>query len=61
MDVNEMMMQLDFVVVETQRSQEALLAANIVDHLPPTAQELAIDYLWMLEKHFVMKQAPVTE
>ncbi len=52
MDVNEMMGELGFIVTETNRSQEALLAAQIIDQLPPLARELALDYLKYLEKKF---------
>lgn len=52
MDVNDMMAELGFVVMETDRSPEARLAASIVDHLPPDARQLAIDYLQVLEKRF---------
>jgi transcriptional regulator with XRE-family HTH domain len=51
-DVNEMMSDLGFVVIETNRSKEAQLAASIVDHLPQDARQLAIDYLQVLERRF---------
>src|SRR6266853_1979133 len=39
MDVNDLLAQLGFIVVDTQRSKEALLAAQIIDHLPPLGRE----------------------
>jgi transcriptional regulator with XRE-family HTH domain len=52
MDVNEMMTELGYVIIDDSRSKEARLAAEIVDNLPSKARELAIDYLYTLEKHF---------
>jgi len=52
MDVNEVMTILGFVRSNDDRSREALRAADIVEHLPPMAKELAIDYLEVLEKRF---------
>ncbi len=54
-EVNDLMAELGFIVVDSQRSKEALLAAQIVDHLPPLARELALDYLKLLEKRFIVK------
>ena len=53
MDVNDLMAELGFIVADNQRSKEALLAAQIIDHLPPLARDLAIDYLKLLEKRFI--------
>lgn len=54
MDVNEMMKTLEFVVSDDDRSKAARVAADIVDHLPPQAQDLALDYLRVLEKRFTV-------
>lgn len=56
MDVNEMMTELGYVISETERSQEAQLAATIVDTLPPDARQLALDYLHVLEKRFATSE-----
>lgn len=53
MDINEMMSQLGYVISESERSEEAQIAANILDTLPPDARQLALDYLHVLEKRFV--------
>jgi transcriptional regulator with XRE-family HTH domain len=52
MDVNEMMSLLGFIRLDESRSKVALRAADIVEHLPPDAQDLAIDYLEVLERRF---------
>lgn len=52
MDINHIMTELGFTVDESDRSHEALLAAEIVDRLPPPAKQLAIDYLEVLQKRF---------
>lgn len=54
LDVNNLMTELGFIVVDSKRSKDALLAAQIIDHLPPLARELAIDFLTLLEKKFVI-------
>jgi len=56
MDSNQLMAELGYVIDEDERSPEALLAASIVDHLPRDAQQLALDYLKVLEKRFAETQ-----
>lgn len=51
-DVNEMMAVLGFVLNESSRSPEAMLAADIMDQLPKDARQLALDYLYVLERRF---------
>ncbi len=52
-DVNEMMVALGFVITDSDRSNEARRAADIIDRLPSDARSLALDYLTMLENRFV--------
>jgi transcriptional regulator with XRE-family HTH domain len=52
MELNEMMVQLGFVMVNVNQSPEARLAADIVDKLPALGRELALNYLHELEKQF---------
>lgn len=51
-DVNEMMSMLGYVVADNDRSPDALLAATIIDELPPKARQLALDYLRLLQTHY---------
>lgn len=51
-DVNQMMKEMGYVVTDDERSQNARLAADIVDQLPSDVQELAIDYLKVLERRY---------
>lgn len=51
-DENVMMATLGYVIYEDQRSEEALLAASIVDRLPPDVREFALEYLVLLEKRY---------
>lgn len=53
MDINQMMDDLGYIINSEDRSAEAQLAAAIVDDLPPDAQNLALDYLQLLQKRFV--------
>ncbi len=51
-DVNQMMREMGYVLTEDDRSEKARLAADIIDQLPSDAQELAIDYLKILERRY---------
>jgi transcriptional regulator with XRE-family HTH domain len=50
---SEMLERAGYQVVVSPQSEDARRAASIVDRLPETARELALDYLKMLEKRFV--------
>lgn len=50
MNVNEMMYSLGLEVAEEYISQEARIAAAIIDRLPETERSKAIDFLHLLEK-----------
>jgi transcriptional regulator with XRE-family HTH domain len=52
MDVNSMMGNLDFVIIDDDRSTEARRAADIVDSLPEDVKSLALDYLEVLKKRY---------
>lgn len=52
MDVNRLLSEIGYVVRDEDRSKEAMIAAEIVEGLPPDAKQLAIDYLHVLEKRF---------
>jgi transcriptional regulator with XRE-family HTH domain len=52
LDVAMMLNQLGYEVSSENRSDEARLAADIVDQLPKDAKVLAIDYLKLLQARF---------
>lgn len=45
MDVNDMMSVLGYVITDPQRSEQARLAADIIDQLPPDRKDLALTLL----------------
>lgn len=49
--INELLLLAGYTDTQ-EHSLAAKLAAEIVERLPPSAQELALDYLQMLEKRF---------
>lgn len=52
-DVNELMTRIGFAVVDSDRSKEAMRAADIIDRLPSEAKSLALEYLDMLDRRYV--------
>lgn len=50
---SEVLERAGYQVVVSPQSEDARRAASIVDRLPETARELALEYLQMLEKRFV--------
>lgn len=53
LDVNQLLVEIGFTVVDTERSMEARRAADIVDRLPSDAKELALEYLDMLDRRYI--------
>lgn len=53
MDVNELMERIGFTITESDRSREAMRAADIVDRLPSEAKSLALEYLDMLDRRYI--------
>ncbi len=56
MNIADMLLAAGYEISEGKRSPAARRAADIVDHLPPDAQGLALDYLQVLEKRFIQDQ-----
>jgi transcriptional regulator with XRE-family HTH domain len=53
MDITQILSEIGFAIDESQRSDAAQQAALIVDYLPVSAKQLAIDYLEVLKKRFL--------
>ncbi len=53
LDVNELMDRLGYIVSDDERSTEALRAAEIIDRLPDDAKTLALEYLALLDRHYI--------
>lgn len=53
-DVNTMMVELGYVITHDEISKDAKRAAEIVDSLPDEVKGLAIDYLEVLLKRYVI-------
>jgi len=53
LSIADLLMRAGYEIADDDRSQAARQAADIVDHLPPDAQGLALDYLQVLEKRFI--------
>jgi transcriptional regulator with XRE-family HTH domain len=53
LSVTEMLEMAGYEVAMTTQSDEARRAAAIIERLPESARELALDYLKTLEKRFV--------
>lgn len=51
-DINEMMQQMGFILTKDDLSDDAVLAAMIIERLPDDGRQLAIEYLHMLDKKF---------
>lgn len=51
-DVNKMMIQLGFVILDVDRSTEARQAADIIDALPETLRSYALEYLHTFERQY---------
>ncbi len=52
MDVSELLRSAGYEISRSNYSDAAKRAAAIIEHLPPKGQEMALDYLQMLEKRF---------
>jgi transcriptional regulator with XRE-family HTH domain len=52
MSLNQMLHELGYEVSDDQRSTEALIAAGIIERLPPPVQRVALEQLRALEKQF---------